>query len=140
MKIKVFCVILGILLFFPLVAAHQVEIYSDENIIENNIINNQNDVEQPKPHWGLSFVFYIGKAIVYDCYYKEDLLFLTVRPISNKIKWFCIGRPFGQDSASGSFVVGIDYFKGYVGPKPIEKDGIINFIFGLARDIVVMIP
>jgi len=60
--------------------------------------------------------------------------------MSKDIKWFCIGRPFGGDSVGAGFVVSIDYFKGYIGPKPIEKDGYINFIFGFAKDIVVMIP
>ncbi|KYK28519.1 hypothetical protein AYK20_01090 [Thermoplasmatales archaeon SG8-52-1] len=136
MKIKVFCIILGLLLFLPFVTAKQVEISSNEKIIENIDVDNQNDNVQPMPHWGLSFVFYIGNASVYE-YYEDDSITITIRPFVNSIRWFCIGRPFGWASAGGPFAVSFEDFRGYVGPKPIVEDGSINFIFGLVEDIVV---
>ena len=136
MKIKVFCIILGLLLFLPFVTAKQVEISSDEKIIENIDVDNQNDNVQPMPHWGLSYVFYIGNASVYE-YYEDDSITITIRPFVNSIRWFCIGRPFGWASAGGPFAVSFEDFRGYVGPKPIVEDGSINFIFGLVEDIVV---
>jgi len=136
MKIKVFIIILGLLLFLPFVTAKQVEISSNEKIIENIDVDNQNDNVQPMPHWGLSFVFYIGNASVYE-YYEDDSITITIRPFVNSIRWFCIGRPFGWASAGGPFAVSFEDFRGYVGPKPIVEDGSINFIFGLVEDIVV---
>ena len=136
MKIKVFCIIFGLLLFLPFVTAKQAEISSDENIIINVDVDNQNDNVQPMPHWGLSFVFYIGNATVYE-YYEEDPITITLRPFENRIRWFCIGRPFGRDSAGGTFAVCLGDFRGYIGPKPIVENGSINFIFGLVEDIVV---
>jgi hypothetical protein len=122
-----------------MVAADKFDISVVEDIIEEINFDNQNDFVQPMPHKGLSFVFYIGNATVYE-YYESETISITVRPFSNRIKWFCIGRPFGPGSAGGGNVISLHDIKGYIGPKPIFENGSINFIFGLVKDIVIMIP
>ena len=131
MKTKIICVLIITILLLPLVTAQKI----DEIPYEYDIDKNQDD-EEPRPHYGLSFVFYYGNATVYE-YYEDDSIIITIRPFENRIRWFCIGRPFGGGSAGGTFAVCLDNLKGYVGPKPIVVNGSINFIFGLVERIIV---
>ena len=136
MKIKIFCFILIIFLVMPLIPAENLGISTDE---KNIIFKNQYNGIQSSPFIGLSIVFFVGKATVYD-YNDTALDDITVRPDYNKIKWFCLSNPLESGSASGSLVISLHDIRGYIGPKPIVENGNINFIFVLAKDIVIMKP
>ena len=136
MKIKIFCIIISTFLIMPLITAEQLEIQSNEENIKNNY---QNDYIQPAPHIGLSFVFFIGNAIVHD-YNESAPKDITIQASKNKLNWFCLVNPTESGSAGGTFVVNIHDYIGVIRPQPITENDNINFIFVLAKDLIIMLP
>ncbi len=86
----------------------------------------------PMPSFGLSIVFFRGNALVYR--HIENNPSITLRPYDNKVKWFCLGKPWFSSSHG---YVGIDKYRGIIKPEPIEGEN-ISFLFVIAKEVIVM--
>ena len=138
MKIKIFSIVVMMLFLIPMVSA-------DESVSENcNTVHNVNDCIQPCPCFSKAFVFYLGKAEVYE-YDESNPDDITIKSFSNRIRLICFG--FGSplfrpkfESFSGGFVITLDDYKGFIGSKPIVEGENINYIFAWVKNVIVSLP
>jgi hypothetical protein len=138
MKIKIISIIVLLLFFIPMATAND---YISENC---NAVSDINEGKQPCPCFGKAFVFYLGKAEVYesDESNPDDI---AIKTFSNKIRLICFGfgsPRFGPlfESFKGNYIITLDDYRGYIGPKPIVEGENINYIFAWVQNVIVSLP